>query len=252
MLATIILAAGKGKRMKNPNKAKVMYNLRGKPLISYVVDLSLKINSDKIIIIVGHQRQDVINFINEKYNLKKISFAIQEEQLGTGHAVMQTFPVMENFKGDVLILSGDVPLLKIDTINEFINFHKENSFDASLISALFENPYGYGRIIKNKVGELINIKEEKDATENERMIKEINSGIYIVNNKILFEALKTIKPDNAQQEYYLTDIFHYFVKKGKKIGAFLIDNPIEISGINTIQQLEELENIFIREYEQNN
>lgn len=244
MLATIILAAGKGKRMKNPQKAKVMYTLKGKPLISYVIDLSLKIESDKIIIIVGHQRESVINFISKEYNFEKIHFAIQEEQLGTGHAVMQTYSQLKDFDGNVLILSGDVPLLKIKTIKEFISYHNKNNFDASLISAKLDNPFGYGRIIRNALNEFISIKEEKDAAEDERKINEINSGIYIIKSKLLFEALKTLKPDNVQKEYYLTDIFEYFIQNNHKIGAFLIEDQKEILGINTIQQLQDLENLY--------
>lgn len=247
MLATLILAAGKGKRMKNPEKAKVMYALRGKPLISYVIDLALEIESDRIIVIVGHQRQSVINYVSEKYNFEKITFAIQEEQLGTGHAVMKTFPQMKGFEGNVLILSGDVPLLSKDTVLKFIEFHIKNNFDASLISAKLDNPFGYGRIIRDDFNNLIDIKEEKDANEEEKKINEINSGIYIVKCKLLFDALKTITPDNVQKEYYLTDIFRYFSYKKNKIGAFLIENPQEILGINTIQQLQELENIFSKE-----
>lgn len=244
MLATLILAAGKGKRMRNPEKAKVMYHLKGKPLIAYVIDLSKEIGSERIIVIVGHQRQSVIDFIKSNYKSDIISFAIQEEQLGTGHAVMKTYPQMKEFDGDVLILSGDVPLLKTKTVRDFINFHTENNFDASLISAKLKNPFGYGRIIRDKFGNLIDIKEEKDASEEERNINEINSGIYIVKSKLLFEALKTVTPDNAQQEYYLTDIFHYFAKNKNKIGAFLTSDSEEILGINTIEQLQELENLL--------
>ncbi|MCX7833993.1 MAG: sugar phosphate nucleotidyltransferase [Ignavibacteria bacterium] len=244
MLATLILAAGKGKRMKNPEKAKVMYTLKGKPLIAYVIDLSLEIESDRIIAIVGHQRKSVIDFITSNYKSNKISFAIQEEQLGTGHAVMQTYSQMKDFNGDVLILSGDVPLLKTSSIKKFLNFHIKNNFDASLISAKLDNPFGYGRIIRDDNNNLLDIREEKDANNEERKINEINSGIYIVKSNILFDALKKVTPDNAQKEYYLTDIFHQFAKNKNKIGAFLIDNPVEILGINTIEQLQELENLF--------
>ncbi len=246
-LATIILAAGKGKRMKNPDKSKVMFELNGKPLIQHVVDLALKIHSDKIELIVGHQKQSVINFIGEKYpdDISRIKFAHQDEQLGTGHAVMQTYEELKDFKGDVLILSGDVPMLKFETIEKFLSFHYDNKFQASLLSAIFDDPFGYGRIIRDSENNFVDIREEKDSSEKEKKIKEINSGIYIINNELLFEAIKTLKTDNSQGEYYLTDVFKYFRDKGIKIGAIPVDNNIEICGINTIDQLKELENMKI-------
>jgi len=245
-LATVILAAGKGKRMKNPDKSKVMFELKGNPMIQYVVELALKIHSEKIIIIVGHQKQAVMDFISAQFknDMDKISFASQDEQLGTGHAVMQTKTNLENFKGDTLILSGDVPLLKYDTVKKFLDFHNENNFSASLLSANFENPFGYGRIVRDGNGNFIDIVEEKDADENVKKISEINSGIYIVDNENLFEGLKTLKTDNAQGEYYLTDIFNYFKEKNMKIGAVPTENNLEITGVNTVEQLEEMEKML--------
>ncbi len=242
-LATVILAAGKGKRMRNPDKSKVMFELKGKPMIQHVVELALKIHSEKIILIVGHKKQTVMDFIKEtfKNDIDKISFASQDEQLGTGHAVMQTKALLENFDGDTLILSGDVPLLRHETVDKFLNFHNENGFLASLLSANFENPFGYGRIVRSENGDFIDIVEEKDATDEIKKLNEINSGIYIVDNKNLFEALKTLKTDNAQGEYYLTDIFNYFKDKNMKIGAVPTENNIEITGVNTVEQLEEME-----------
>ncbi len=242
-LTTIILAAGKGKRMKNPDRSKVMYELKGKPMIQYVIDLALKINSLMIIPVVGHQKQAVINFLKEQYPEKSanIKFAHQDEQLGTGHAVMQTKDYLGNFDGDVLILSGDVPMLKYETVNDFIRFHNENKFDASLISAIFSDPGGYGRILRKDSGDFYDIREEKDCNEQEKKCKEINSGIYIIDSKILFDALKTLKTDNVQGEYYLTDVFRYFKSINKRIGAYPVKNVIEITGINTLEQLEELE-----------
>ncbi|MBM4157549.1 MAG: UDP-N-acetylglucosamine pyrophosphorylase [Ignavibacteria bacterium] len=241
--ATVILAAGKGKRMKNPEKSKVMYELAGKPLIEYVVNLALKIKSEKIIIVVGHQKKSVLEFINKKFNgkenpeFKKIYFAHQDKQLGTGHAVIKTKKYLGNYKGIVLILSGDVPLLREKTLNKFIEYHRENKFRASLISAVMDNPSGYGRIIRDSQKNFTDIKEEKDTSEKQKKIKEINSGIYLTDSKILFEALKTLRKDNAQKEYYLTDVFKYFRKNGYKIGAFRIKDRNEISGINTLEQL---------------
>ncbi len=246
MLATVILAAGKGKRMKNPEKAKVMFEVKGKPMIDYVVTLSLTVNSEIIVLIVGHQKQSVINFIGLNFSNfnSKIAIAHQDEQLGTGHAVMQSESVLKNFTGDVLILSGDVPLLSKETVNKFIEFHRSGRFDASLISAYFDDPSGYGRIIRDSGANFIDITEDKDSTEEQKKIREINSGIYLIKSGYLFDALKTIKPDNSQQEYYLTDVFYYFRNKGLKIGAMPVENNIEITGINSVEQLSQLENII--------
>jgi UDP-N-acetylglucosamine diphosphorylase/glucosamine-1-phosphate N-acetyltransferase len=245
-LSTVILAAGKGKRMKNPDKSKVMFELDGKPMIEYVVELALGINSENIVLIVGHQKQTVIDFIEKRFkdNIDKIKFASQDEQLGTGHAVMQTEPFLKDFKGDVLILSGDVPLLKKGTVERFIDFHNDNGFDASLISAIMENPAGYGRVLRDSDGDFYDIREEKDCSDEERKCAEINSGIYIIDNGILFEALKTLKTDNAQGEYYLTDVFKEYKRNGNNIGALPVSDILEITGINTVEQLEELENIY--------
>lgn len=245
-LATVIMAAGKGKRMRNPEKSKVMFDFKGVPMIEHVINLSLKIDSEIIIPIVGHQKQTVIDFISERFpaEMECIRFAHQDEQLGTGHALMQTREIMELFDGDVLILSGDVPLLKAETVMKFLNYHYGNSFQASLLSAIFENPFGYGRVIRSEDGTFVETVEEKDATDEQRKIKEINSGIYIVDCALLFEALTTLKTDNAQGEYYLTDIFKYFMDKKIKIGAVPVDNNVEITGINTVEQLEELEKLI--------
>ena len=150
-LATIILAAGKGKRMLNPEKSKVMFELDGKPMIEYVTELALSLNSQKIVLIVGHQKQTVIDFISSRFSGYKdrISFAHQDVQLGTGHAVMQTYSEIKDFEGEVVILSGDVPLLRHNTVNKFIKYHRDGNFDASLLSAVFSEPFGYGRIIRN-------------------------------------------------------------------------------------------------------
>lgn len=247
-LATVILAAGKGKRMLNPEKSKVIFELDGKPMIEYVMELALSLSSDKIVLIVGHQKQSVIDFISAKFSeyMDRIHFAHQDEQLGTGHAVMQTAELIKDFDGEVLILSGDVPLLRHDTVNKFIHYHRQGNFDAVLLSAVFSDPFGYGRIIRDSEGNFIDIIEEKDAPEELKNIKEINSGIYIIKNKYLFEGLESLNKDNSQGEYYLTDVFNYFKKENLKIGADPVDDNYEITGINTVDQLNEMEQIIIK------
>ena len=244
-LATVILAAGKGKRMRNPDKSKVMFELDNKPMIGYVIDLAIEINSDLIIPIVGHQKQTVIDYIETDYSehLDKIFFAHQDEQLGTGHAVMQTKDLLSNFDGDVLVLSGDVPLLSVDTLQQFIDFHNLGNYKASLISAIMDEPAGYGRIIRDDNIDFTHIVEDKDASEEELRVNEINSGIYLIDARAMFEALSKINTENSQGEYYLTDVFKYFFDKSFKIGADPVYNQYEITGVNTIEQLEELEQI---------
>ena len=238
-LAVAILAAGLGKRMKNPDKPKVMFEISGKPMIDYVVELAFKVNADKVIPIVGHRREHVIDFLNEKFPGKNIEFAVQEEQLGTGHAIMQTEKLLKDFDGEILILSGDVPLLKYETVQNLIDEHLKNNNDATLLTTVFNNSSGYGRIVRDKNGEFLKIVEEKDAAEEQKEIKEINPAIYIVNSKVLFEALKKITPNNNQKEYYLTDIFHHIQKE--KTGTVVTNDELEVTGVNSIEQLKEME-----------
>jgi UDP-N-acetylglucosamine pyrophosphorylase len=260
-LAVVILAAGLGKRMKNPDKPKVMFELNGKPLIQHVVELALRINAERIIPIVGHKREQVIEFLtnlipalpspteggsaelpegSEDVSNAVFDFAMQEPQLGTGHAVMQTERYLQDFDGEVLILSGDVPLLSYDTVERLIDEHFSNSHEATLLTAIFKNPTGYGRIIRDSEGRFVKIVEHKDASEEERKINEMNPAIYIVNRKVLFDSLKKITPENNQQEYYLTDIFNFIPKE--RIGTVAADE-IEVTGINSIEQLNEMEKI---------
>lgn len=259
-LAVVILAAGLGKRMKNSDKPKVMFELNGKPLIQYVVELALKVNAHRVIPIVGHHRELVIDFVtgllpnlpspaeggsletpegSEDVSNAVFDFAVQEPQLGTGHAVMQTEQLLKNFDGDVLILSGDVPLLKYDTIEKLISEHVENNYDATLLTTVFEDPDGYGRIVRDNEGKFLKIVEHKDASDIEKSIKEINPAIYIVKVKPLFDSLKKISPENSQKEYYLTDIFHFIAED--RVGTVITDDELEVTGINSIEQLTRME-----------
>lgn len=238
-LAVAILAAGLGKRMKSPDKPKVMFEINGKPMIGYVVDLAFRVNAEKVVPIVGHHREQVINYLNENFPGKDIEYAVQAEQLGTGHAVMQTEGLLKDFDGDILILSGDVPLLKFETVEKLINEHFSGGNDATLLTTEFGNSTGYGRIVRDENGRFRKIVEEKDATEEEKSIKEINPAIYIVKAGLLFDALSKISPENNQKEYYLTDIFH-FIPNGK-IGTVITSDELEVTGVNSIEQLKEME-----------
>ena len=241
-LAAVILAAGLGKRMKNPDKPKVMFEINSRPLIDYVAQLALNVNADKIIPIVGHHRELIIDFLNSKYHGNNIEYAVQNEQLGTGHAVMQTESLLGDFEGDILILSGDVPLLKLETVQKLINEHIEKDNNATLLTTVFSNAAGYGRIIRDENGKFLRIVEDKDASESEKLIKEINPAIYIIKSRILFDALDRISPENSQGEYYLTDIFHFISKE--RTGTVVTHDELEVTGVNSIEQLKEMETDF--------
>lgn len=241
-LAIIIMAAGKGTRMKNPDIAKVMYEIAGKPMISHVVELSKKLKPSRILVIVGWQRNSVVDYFAVKEN--NIEFVDQLQQLGTGHAIMQTESYLADFEGNVLILSGDVPLLTEQTLDGLLKHHNESSSSATIVSAEISNPTGYGRIIRSKDGTVIKIVEQKDASDEELSVREINSGIYLFDIVKLFEALKHIKPVNAQGEYYLTDVFEYFWKNRWKVSALKTNDSNEIMGINDLEQLEEARKLF--------
>ncbi len=238
-LAVAILAAGLGKRMKSPDKPKVMFEINSRPMIDYVVELAFRVNAELVVPIVGHHREQVINYLNSKFPGKEIKYAVQEEQLGTGHAVIQTESLLKDFDGEVLILSGDVPLLKYETVEKQIDEHFSNNNDATLLTTVFQNSYGYGRIVRDAEGNFSKIVEEKDASEEEKKIKEINPAIYIVNSKVLFDALSKISPENSQKEYYLTDIFHFIPKE--KTGTVVTNDELEVTGVNSIEQLKEME-----------
>jgi UDP-N-acetylglucosamine diphosphorylase/glucosamine-1-phosphate N-acetyltransferase len=235
-LAIIILAAGQGKRMKNPDIPKVLAELNSKPLISYVLDVSLQLNPTKICTIIGHKKELVEDYLKNNYS--SVEVAYQLEQLGTGHAVMQANGNLTNFDGNVLILCGDVPLLQAKTIDTFINNHQNYGANLSVLTAVTENPTGYGRIVRNEAGEFYKITEEKDANEFIKKIKEINSGIFLVNSRLLFDALGKISNTNAQGEYYLTDIVEVFVKEKLKCAAFIGVSFDELQGINSPDDLE--------------
>lgn len=241
----IILAAGKGTRMNNPETPKVLAQVNGKPLIAYVLDTALQLNPKRIYLIVGYKKELVIDYVSGEYRnqLGTIKFIHQDEQLGTGHAVKQVEPFVEQ-PTDVVILAGDAPVIKPETLQKFIAEHTAASAELSVLSATAANPTGYGRIVRSPDGEFIRIREEKDASQQEKVINEINSGIYFLNTELLFAALENVKQNNAQKEYYLTDIIEIIKQQGKKVVAINCASFEEIQGVNTFEQLQEVEKIL--------
>ncbi len=209
---------------------KVLHPLLGLPMLSYPIDLSLNaIKAEKTIVVVGYQADQ----IKERFKDPRICFALQKEQLGTGHAVLQAIPFLQKFTGAVLILCGDVPLVKAETLQAFVDAFRKEGPVLSVLTMIVEDPFGYGRILRDAKGWLERIVEEKDATEEERRIQEVNTGIYCVAIPFLFEGLKEIKQENAQSEYYLTNLVEIAEKKRLKCSAHRASDPVEVMGINT-------------------
>lgn len=238
-IASVILAAGKGTRMQS-DVPKVLHVLKGQPLLRHVIDLTNELGIDKKIMIVGYGRDQVLEYA-EQFT---VDFAVQEPQLGTGHAVMQAEAALKDFEGDVLVLYGDVPLLRAATIKNMLDLHAQLEASATILTAIFEDPTGYGRIIRNSQGDILGIVEQKDATEEQRHVKEINSGIIVFDSKDLFTALKSITNSNSQGEYYLTDVIDILVSNGKKVKGMVLPNPNEIAGVNSPEQLAEAERLL--------
>ncbi|MBM4270648.1 MAG: hypothetical protein FJ139_00610 [Deltaproteobacteria bacterium] len=233
-LCAIILAAGKGTRMKS-DLAKVLHPVCGKPMLSYSVELARTVGADRVIVVIGHQA----DLVRETFRDQGLMFVEQREQLGTGHAVLQAREMFRDYDGLILILCGDVPLLLPETVRSFIKHHIVSRSTVTVLTTLMEDPSGYGRVIKREeTGEVLRIVEEKDATPDEKKTGEINTGIYCVESRFLFEAVAEIRNENAQREYYLTDIIEIARKKGFKVGSLVAPDPGEVMGINTVEDLE--------------
>lgn len=226
----LVLAAGQGTRMKS-NTSKVLHKVLGKSLVEYPIRAAQEVGVEDICLIVGHKAEDVKAALGER-----VSYALQKEQLGTGHAVMQA----ENFIKDadeVMILCGDTPLITKETLETMLNFHRENKNAVTVLSTIMEDATGYGRIVRNDAGSLLKIVEQKDASEAEKAIKEINGGIYTFDGKLLQHALSKLTNNNVQGEYYLTDTIEILLSEGHKVDAIAIDASDDIAGVNSRVQL---------------
>ncbi|HKO97696.1 MAG TPA: bifunctional UDP-N-acetylglucosamine diphosphorylase/glucosamine-1-phosphate N-acetyltransferase GlmU [Pyrinomonadaceae bacterium] len=243
-LDVLILAAGLGTRMKS-TRAKVLHEIGGLPLITYVGRTAQSLDPRKIYVIVGHQASEVQTVVTEELG-ELAEFVTQTEQRGTGDAVMAARQQLENSTSLVVILSGDVPLLKPQTLQAFIADHEQSGAACSVLSVRLENPTGYGRVVRDANNNFARITEQKDASEEERQIKEINSGIYCFAADKLFDALARVEPTNQQGEYYLTDVPSILLSDGEKVNIFLHHDAREVYGVNTRAELAEFENLIRR------
>ena len=238
----VILAAGKGSRMRS-KLPKVLHKIADKSLLEHVLDASLGVEPDKIHIVVGHGKEQVMEALESHPQAKLFNWVTQAEQLGTGHAVMQALPDIDK-KANVLVLTADVPLLQSTTLANLAS--KMQDAPLAILTAVVQQPFGLGRIVRNKNDKVIGIVEEKDATQKQRAIQEINSGIMAAQGEYLSDWLNDISNDNAQQEYYLTDIADMAHKAGKTIATLTIDTVDEVSGINDRVQLAQAERVYQR------
>lgn len=223
MKSAIVLAAGKGTRMKSSIN-KVMHEVLGKPMIGHVISRLEKLSVDNIVVVVGHQADQI-----EAYLQQRVSYAVQQPQLGTGHAVMQA-QQLKNVGGQTLILYGDCPLVQVETMNKL--FEVNNGKALTVLTAVLDDPAQYGRIVRDELGHVVKIVEFKDCNEEQRQIKEINTGIYCVDNDLLFKHLNDISNDNVQNEYYVTDLIEIFAQNGYDIQGLSVLDVNEVMGIN--------------------
>ncbi len=237
------MAAGLGTRMKS-NLAKVLHRLDGRPLINHVCETALALKPQKIYLVVGHQAADVQAAVLAENDQNLVRFALQKQQLGTGDAVNAARELLENSDSTLLVLSGDVPMIQSETLAALINKHRDprgRGAACTVLTVRLKDPSGYGRVVRDGNDEFVRIVEQKDANDDEKQIDEINSGIYCFDTKKLFSGLSQVSNDNAQREYYLTDVPRILRDQGDDVAIFLCDNPREVEGVNDRRQLAEME-----------
>lgn len=236
-LKTLILAAGKGTRMKS-ELPKVIHKVNGIPMISKIISVLNGLEPEENILILGHKKEEVLKVVGEETD-----YVVQTEQLGTGHAVIQAKEKLADYDGDVMVLCGDTPLLREETLRKLYNFHKESGAVTTILTSIYENPFGYGRIVKED-GLVKAIVEEKEATPEIKKIKEVNAGVYCFNSRELFNALARINNNNEKGEYYLTDVIGIQVGEGKKVQSFVLEDNMEILGVNSKVELAQASEVL--------
>lgn len=237
-IMAIVIAAGKGTRMKSKN-SKLVQKIYGKEIVKRAYENVKKAGVEDVIVVVGHQKEQVMQVLGEN-----VKYVEQKEMLGTGHAVMQATELLKGRKGKILAVYGDVPLLRPETLKKLLDRSIEKNEAATMLTAIYENPKGYGRVIRNQEGNVEAIVEELDATEEQRKIQEINAGIYCFDIPELLNALTQIKPSKVKGEYYLTDVIEIMAEKGLTIGAVVVEDNSEILGINDRMQLQMLTKVL--------
>ncbi|UCC79038.1 MAG: NTP transferase domain-containing protein [Candidatus Zixiibacteriota bacterium] len=235
----LILAAGKGKRMKS-DLPKVLHRLDGRYIVDYVIDAARKAGIDRQILVIGHKAEQM----REAFAGRDILLALQAEQLGTGHAVMMAREHLRGFSGDLVILCGDMPLVKPETIKRLVEERRRLKAAAVVLTVSFDDPGKYGRIVRDEKGLLKAIVEYRDADKKVRKIKEINTGAYCFDWQKLEKILDRLNPDNDQKEYYLTDSISLFVRQGETVGALVASDPCEGYGINSLEELDMVETLI--------
>jgi bifunctional UDP-N-acetylglucosamine pyrophosphorylase/glucosamine-1-phosphate N-acetyltransferase len=232
---SIILAAGEGTRMKS-KRPKVLHQVCGYPIIEYVVRAASEVSGDLPVVVVGHRAEEVKQYLGER-----VRYAYQPQLLGTGHAVMMAQPVLKDAEGYVVILAGDAPLIRGCTLQQMVQHAVQGGYGAVVLSAVVDDPTGYGRIIRDDDGDLERIVEHRDATEEQRRIREVNSSIYCFDVQLLFSSLERLDNRNSQGEYYLTDVIEVMKRHGVKVGVLMAQDADEVLGINTRGQLAEVD-----------
>lgn len=236
-LKTLILAAGKGTRMKS-ELPKVIHKVNGIPMISKIIKVLEVLKPEENILILGHKKEEVLKVVGENAD-----YVVQIEQLGTGHAVLQAKDKLKDYDGDIMVLCGDTPLLREKTLEELYKFHKETNSVTTILTSIYDNPFGYGRIVKEN-GLVKAIVEEKEADDEVKKIKEVNAGVYCFKGKELFEALSKINNNNEKGEYYLTDVIGIQVKEGKQVQGYILNDNIEILGVNSKVELAQASKVL--------
>ncbi|MGP0566453.1 MULTISPECIES: NTP transferase domain-containing protein [unclassified Nitrospina] len=238
-LAAVILAAGKGTRMRS-DLPKVLHPLGGRPLLLHVLDGLRPLNPERVVVVVGYESDRVRQAVPEGV----VEFVEQAQQLGTGHAVQQAEAVLADFSGDVLILCGDMPLIRTETLSGLVSLHRERGAACTLLSLKSKEKRDFGRVIRTPGGRVDGIVENKDATPQEKTVDEYNSGVYCFQKSILFKALKGVDNRNAQQEYYLTDTIARINREGLAVEAIQTSDASELIGINSLEDLNAAERLF--------
>lgn len=235
-LKTLILAAGKGTRMKS-ELPKVLHRVNGKAMLHKILEVVNSLQPEENILILGYKREEILK------TLTSCSYVVQEEQLGTGHAILQAKEKLEQYYGDIMVLCGDTPLLREETLQALYRYHQEQKATTTVLTAIYENPFGYGRILKED-GKVVGIVEEKEATEEQKKIQEVNAGVYCFDSQELWKALAQVNDQNEKGEYYLTDVLSIQAQEGKKVLSYQLQDAQEILGVNSKVELAEANKVL--------